>query len=358
RAAARRRAVLLCAENEPQDVRLIRPIAVNGHGMNAIWNDDFHHTAVVRLTRHNEAYYSDFTGTSSELITAVKSAFLYQGQYSNWQRQPRGTPTRGLSAERFIHFLQNHDQIANSATGTRIDRLTSPGRLRAMTALWLLSPQTPLFFQGQEFGASSPFLFFADHTGEMARQVAAGRAKFLSQFPSVALPEVQQSLADPSRLETFERCRPDFSERRTHAESYRLHQDLLRLRRDDPVFRRQRSDLLDAAVLGPDGLVVRYFGGAGDDRLLIVNFGVDLKLSPAPEPLLAPPCDRSWRLLWTSNSLEYGGPGPLLPVSDKNWLIPGECASVLIAVPERDHSESPASQQLNNAVRHPDQAET
>jgi maltooligosyltrehalose trehalohydrolase len=341
RAAAEPRSIFLTAENEPQDVRMVRPAAEGGHAMDAVWNDDFHHAALVRLTGHNEAYYSDYRGSAAEFVAAVKRAFLYQGQRSNWQKKPRGTLTTGLPATAFVHFLQNHDQVANSAAGARVGQMTSPGRLRAMTALWLLSPQTPLFFQGQEFASSSPFLFFADHEDDQARQVASGRGKFLSQFPSLKSEAAQRALPDPAERRNFERCRLDFSERQSHGPIYRLHQDLLRLRRDDPVFRRQRSDLLDAAPLGPDGLVVRYFEDQGCDRLLVVNFGIDLHQTPCPEPLLALPRERSWQLLWSSNRFEYGGFGPLNPVTDEGWLVPGESAAVLIAAPREKSAEAP-----------------
>jgi maltooligosyltrehalose trehalohydrolase len=333
RAAAHSRSLFISAENEPQDVRMVYTVAKGGHAMDAVWNDDFHHSAMVRLTGHNEAYYSDYTGSTSELVAAIKRGFLYQGQRSTWQKKPRGTSTTGLPASAFIHFLQNHDQIANSGAGARVDRLTSAGRLRAMTALWLLSPQTPLFFQGQEFAASSPFLYFADQTGDQARSVIEGRAKFLSQFPSLKLPDMQRTLPDPTDRRNFERCRLDLTERQSHAPIYRLHHDLLQLRRDDPVFRRQRGDLLDAASLGPDALVVRYFEEEAGDRLLIVNFGIDLNLIPAAEPLLALPRDREWQLSWNSNRPEYGGPGPVSPITDGGWMIPGESASVLTSVP-------------------------
>lgn len=339
RQAAGHRSLFITAENEPQHVRMVEPVARGGHAMDAVWNDDFHHAATVRLTGHNEAYYSDYVGSPAEFSAAVKRGFLYQGQRSSWQKKPRGTQTTGLPAAAFVSFLQNHDQVANSAAGVRIDGLTSPGRLRAMTALWLLSPQTPLFFQGQEFAASSPFLFFADHTGELARQVVAGRASFLSQFPSLNRPEIQAALPDPADPRNFERCRLDLSERQSHGQSYRLHQDLLRLRRDDPVFRRQRADLLDAAALSADTLIVRYFEEQGCDRLLVVNFGLDLKLTPSPEPLLGLPPERTWQMLWSSNRVEYGGCGAVSPLTDQGWLIPGESAAVLIARPCESSTE-------------------
>src|SRR5207249_2927542 len=107
--------------------------------------------------------------------------------------------------------------------------------------------------------ASAPFLFFADFTGDLAGQVARGRAQFLSQFPSIATPEAQSRLRNPTDRSTFEACRLDLSERQKHAGWYALHRDLLRLRREDPTFRRQRFDLLDCAALGQDALVIRYF---------------------------------------------------------------------------------------------------
>ncbi len=340
-AAARRaagdRRLFLVAENEPQNVRMIDSPPNGGHGLDAVWNDDFHHSAMVRLTGHSEAYYSDYLGTPSEFVAAAKRGFLYQGQFSRWQHKPRGTPTAGFPAAAFVTFLQNHDQVANSATGERIDRLTSPGRLRAMTALWLLAPQTPMFFQGQEFAASSPFFYFADNTPDQARCVAQGRAEFLKQFPSIAALEEQSiPLPDPADRATFERCKLDMHERHTHQPHYALHVDLLRLRREQVVFQRQQAEKLDGALLGADGFLLRYFGDHGHDVLLIVNFGTDLLFSPVPEPLLAPPRNLFWRLLWNSNDRKYGGTGvPPLEV-ETGWRIPGEVAVVLEAAANAD----------------------
>jgi maltooligosyltrehalose trehalohydrolase len=332
RETAGSRQVLIVAENEPQHVRMLRPRSAGGHGMDAAWNDDFHHSATVNLTGHNEAYYSDYLGSVAELLAAAKRGFLYQGQRSQWQKQTRGTPTVGLPATAFVNFLQNHDQIASSGLGERIDKLTSPGRLRAMTALWLLLPQTPMFFQGQEFAASSPFLYFADTSGEQARRVAAGREEFLSQFPSLATTEARGRLAPPHERATFECCRLDFSERQSHAAVYALHRDLLRLRREDPLFSRQNAELLDGAPLSHDCLAIRYFEESGGDRLLVVNFGRDWRFSPLPEPLLASPAGRAWKLIWSSNQAEYGGTGTPEFETDEGWRIPGEVTIVLAAV--------------------------
>jgi len=208
-----------------------------------------------------------------------------------------------------VTFLQNHDQIANSGLGLRCHALTSPGLLRALTALLLLGPGTPMLFQGQEFAASSPFFYFADFAGDLARLTAEGRATSLSQFPSLAQPEMQAWLVDPAALETFLRSKLDLTERQRHAGMYALHRDLLRLRREEPVFRAQRRGGLDGAVLAPEALVLRFFGTHHDDRLLVVNLGRDLHLTPAPEPLLAPPAGQRWQTQWSSEDPRYGGVG-------------------------------------------------
>ena len=333
RSAAAGRVLFLVAENETQDVCTIRPAENGGHGMDAVWNDDFHHSTRVRLSGHNEAYYSDYLGSPAELLAALKWGFLYQGQHSPWQKKPRGTPSRGFPGPAFVTFLQNHDQVANSGFGQRVDSEASPGCWRAMTTLWLLAPQTPMFFQGQEFASSAPFIFFADNSGEQAEQVARGRAKFLSQFPSLATPGAQERLASPHERSTFERCKLNFSERQSHREIYAMHIDLLCLRRDDPVFNRQRADLLDGSPLSPDALVVRFFSGDFGDRLLLVNFGRDLILAPAPQPLLAPPSECHWEILWGSERAEYRGRGVVPIETEGIWRVPGEAAVVLRAAP-------------------------
>jgi maltooligosyltrehalose trehalohydrolase len=235
------RSTLVIAENEPQQTCLLRPPARGGYGIDAVWNDDFHHAACVAVTGRHEAYYSDYRGTPQELLSALKRGYLYQGQRSAWQKKRRGSPADGIEPARFVAYLQNHDQVANSARGERLHKLTSPARYRAITALLLLAPATPMLFQGQEFAASSPFLYFADHRPELARSVRRGRAEFLDQFPSIATPEIRTRLADPASPETFAASVLDHSERTRHPEAYALHADLLRLRRDDGVLRGQEG---------------------------------------------------------------------------------------------------------------------
>ncbi len=330
REAGGARSTWLVAENEPQQTSLARPADQGGYGLDALWNDDWHHTAIVALTGRSEAYYTDYCGSPQELISAAKYGYLYQGQRYTWQKQRRGTAGLGLPATAFIDFLQNHDQVANSARGERCHLLSHPGVFRAMTALLLLGPATPMLFQGQEFCASGPFLFFADHKEELARAVRRGREEFLAQFPSVAQPATREGIPDPAARETFERCKLDWSERASHAHCFALHEDLLRLRREDPVFRVQGAGGIDGAVLGPSAFVLRFFAPEQGDRLLVVNLGKDLELAPAPEPLLGPPEGGRWETVWDSEQPKYGGSGaPPAEDEEGGWRLPGYAAVVL-----------------------------
>src|SRR5207237_9699658 len=119
------RATYLVAENEPQHARLVRPVKASGYGIDAVWNDDFHHTAMVACTGHAEAYYSDYRGTPQEFISALKWGSLYQGQWYRWPSKQRGTPALDLEPSHFVTFLQNHDQVANSLRGQRLHQVTS-----------------------------------------------------------------------------------------------------------------------------------------------------------------------------------------------------------------------------------------
>lgn len=323
------RSILLIAEDESQDSVRIRNPNIGGHGLDAQWNDDFHHSAVVALTGRSEAYYSDFLGTPQELLSAVKWGFLFQGQYSSWQKKRRGTPTFGIPAWALITFLENHDQVSNSARGDRLRMLTSPAQYKAMAALWLLAPGTPMFFQGQEFGASNPFLYFADHTEHLARLVQNGRREFLAQFRSIAHPDLSSSLPDPSAPETFVASRLNLAERHRNPEVLALHRDLLRLRREDSVFRSQDRDRIHGAVIGVEAFVLRYFGEGDDCRLVVINLGRDVFPNPTSEPLMAPPPGQRWEVLWYSEHPTYGGCGAPPFESDSNWRIPGRATIVL-----------------------------
>jgi maltooligosyltrehalose trehalohydrolase len=324
-------------ENEPQLAKMVRPVERGGYGLDGLWNDDFHHSAMAALTGRNEAYYTDHLGNPQEFLAAAKYGYLFQGQRYSWQEQRRGTPAFDLAPWRFVNFIQNHDQIANSGRGLRCRELTSPGRYKAMTAVMLLFPGTPMLFMGQEFAAGSPFHYFADHVPDLAKLVQAGRTEFMTQFRSLDRPDLGAGLPKPHAKETFDRCKLDFADRTRNAAQYQLHKDLLKLRKDDPAFHSHDKRSVDGAVLGPQAFVIRFFGDTEDrtaDRLLLVNFGRDLHLDQTPEPLLAPPEGQGWDVTWTSEAVAYGGDGIAPPETIGGWRLTGESATVLAPVKE------------------------
>jgi len=301
-----------------------------GWGTDGLYNDDFHHSCRVAATGQNEAYYRDFTGSPQELMSSLRHGHLFQGQWNPRQGRIRGVPTGKIPAEHFIHFLQNHDQVANSARGLRTHLLTSPGRHRALTALLLLGPQTPMLFFGQEFGASNPFLYFADHEPDLAELVSTGRLEFMKQFPRIKAWKGEHELSSPADERTFLECKLDWSECDPLSPMMRLHRDLLALRREDTVFARQDRQAIQGALIGPEAFLLRWFSDEDDDRLMYFNLGRDFDWQPTAEPLIAPPPTKQWELIWSSDDPQYGGMGT--PNFDnKNWPVPGHAAVVFRA---------------------------
>ncbi|MDQ3034047.1 MAG: malto-oligosyltrehalose trehalohydrolase [Myxococcota bacterium] len=337
REAAGARTTIVVGENEPQDVQAITAPERGGHGLDALWNDDFHHSITVALTGRCEAYYLDYCGSPQELVSAAKYGFLYQGQRYHWQSQRRGTPALDVGPRRLVAYLEDHDQVANSCDGRRLHQLTSPSRHRAATALLLLGPATPMLFQGEEFLSSAPFLYFADHHEGLAPLVRVGRAEFMGQFPSVALPEVKARLHDPADPSAFERSKLDHAERDQpqNAAHLAMTRALLSMRRDDPVLGGAARRAIDGAVVGERAFVLRYFGrGDHDDRLLVVNLGRCQHLRSVAEPLFAPPLGMRWRNAFASEDPAWGGRGCVPVEQDDGLHLTAECTVVLVPEPD------------------------
>jgi maltooligosyltrehalose trehalohydrolase len=321
--ATTERRLWFVAENEPQDSRLVRDPAAGGHFGDALWNDDFHHSALVAATGQRDAYYTDYEGTAQELVSAAKYGYLYQGQYYSWQKKGRGSYALDLPPRSFVCFLENHDQVANSLHGRRLHQMTSPGRFRALSALLLLGPWIPMLFQGQEWGSATPFLYFADMPEPLRTSVSEGRREFLQQFPGTR--EWPAFVADPSDPATFERAR---LEPTTETDTLRLYRDLIRLRHQDTVLR--APGRLDGAVLGDRAFVLRCSRGEPTaDRLLIVNLGPTLRRPFVAEPLVAPPPGMAWRRVWDSERADYGGNGLGELNVVEGFRVAGECAVLL-----------------------------
>ena len=222
----------LIPESDLNDPRLLWPREHGGFGLDAQWSDDFHHALHTVLTGESKGYYSDF-GALSDLAKALKQAFVYDGCFSKHRRRPHGRPPEGLSGQQFLAYLQNHDQVGNRADGKRSSGLMSPGLLKVGAAIVLMSPFVPMLFQGEEWGASTPFFYFTDYTEPaLAKNVREGRCREFAAFGWKP-----EETADPQAYETFERSKLDWAEcsRSAHASMLEWHRRLIQLRRAMPA---------------------------------------------------------------------------------------------------------------------------
>lgn len=235
------RHLVVIPESDLNDPRLLWSRERGGFGLDAQWSDDFHHALHTVLTGERDGYYRDF-GTLGDLAQALRQAFVYDGRYSAHRRRRHGRAPTGLSGHRFLGYLQNHDQVGNRARGERLSQLVSPGRLKIGAALVLTSPFVPMLFQGEEWGASTPFQYFTDHQEpELAQAVREGRR---SEF--AAFGWKPEEVPDPQAPETFERSKLQWAElsRPPHAEMLEWHRQLIRLRRAEPVLSDGRLELV------------------------------------------------------------------------------------------------------------------
>ena len=249
---------------------------------NAQWADDFHHAFHVQLTGEKDGYYSDYADPVTRHIgRCLAEGFAYQGEPSPFRDgKPRGEPSAELPPAAFVTFLQNHDQIGNRALGERLGALTRPERLRAATVAWLLAPARPMLFMGEEFAASSPFLFFCDFGPELAEAVTSGRRREFARFEQFSSREMQERIPDPNHPDTFERSRLDWQclKDPAHATWLELYRTLLSLRSKHIVPRLSdtRGHSGRYTVIADGALLVRW--GLGDRSELELR----LNLSDAP----------------------------------------------------------------------------
>jgi maltooligosyltrehalose trehalohydrolase len=222
------REFVLIAESDLNDPRLVRPVQRGGLGLDAQWSDDFHHAIHAYFTRETGGYYRDFRGLA-DIASALADGFVYCGRYSVFRRRRHGREPIGVGPDQFVVFSQNHDQVGNRAQGERLSMLLGVPALKAIASMTLLSPFVPLLFQGEEWGAKTPFLYFTDHQdAELGRLVSEGRAREFQAF------RWQGEVPNPQAPETFERSRLDWSEpaRAPHAELLEWYRRLIALRRE------------------------------------------------------------------------------------------------------------------------------
>jgi maltooligosyltrehalose trehalohydrolase len=295
RTAVRDRRVLIIAEDSRNLVHMVQPEAQGGWGLDAVWADDLHHQYRVGLAGDRDGYYADFSGSVEDLARTIRDGWFFQGQVSRHWRGPRGTDPTAAPPRRFVVCLQNHDQVGNRALGERLHHQVDLAVWRAASALLLLSPETPLLFMGQEWAATSPFLFFTDHEPELGRLVTEGRRKEFADFEAFTDPAARAHIPDPQAEETFRRSRLEWDEvtEEPHAGLRRLYRTLIALRRKARLGALER-DQYRVAALGGQGVALRLQPGAR-----------------AGEPLLVVACLRSPGLVDLSaaaGELGLGGP--------------------------------------------------
>jgi maltooligosyltrehalose trehalohydrolase len=218
----------LIAEDHRNLNHLLLPVARGGYGLDGVWSDDYHHQLRRILAGDRDGYFEDFTDLTRDLATTIRQGWLFAGRYANYFGEVRGTDPTGIPLSRFVHFLQNHDQVGNRPQGGRITDAVSWAAYRAASALLLFAPEPPLIFMGQEWGARTPFCYFTDHGPALGQRVREGRQKEFQRFAGF-----RDGIPDPQSPATFERSRLDWSEQRRapHGGILRLYRDLLALRR-------------------------------------------------------------------------------------------------------------------------------
>jgi maltooligosyltrehalose trehalohydrolase len=256
-AASTGRELVLIAESDANDPRLVTRPAAGGYGLTAQWSDDFHHAVHAAVTGERQGYYCDF-GSMAALAKTLTSVFFHDGSWSEFRGRSHGRPARGIEADRFIGFLQDHDQIGNRATGDRISMSVSADLLRVAAGLVLTGPFTPMLFMGEEWGARTPWQYFTDHQdAALGRRVAQGRRAEFAAHGWAA-----EDVPDPQDRATFERSRLDWSEA-----SAPEHRAMLAWYRELIALRRSRPELADPAL---DQLRVDYDEAA---RWLVLRRG-------------------------------------------------------------------------------------
>jgi maltooligosyltrehalose trehalohydrolase len=326
RAAAAPRSVILCAETYENDVRYVGAVEDGGFGFDGVWADDFHHVSHVLVTGERQGYYAAYAGSVEELARTINRGWLFEDRRSS-PPPARGTVATGVAARSFVYALQNHDQAGNRAFGERLSQPIAIDEYRALSALQLLLPYTPLLFMGQEFAASTPFLYFTDHHAELGRLVTEGRRREFADLPALADPEQRERIPDPQSLQTFLDSKLDLTERTRGAgrDIYALYRELLSLRRTDPVLRSQDRERMRAHAVYRDVLLVHSWHGQAQ-RLVAVNFGDGIESSATALGAPGDVSGRTWLVRLSTDERRFGGSGRDARFSAEDIRIPGRTA--------------------------------
>lgn len=296
----------IIAEDERNLAKLMSPLDAGGYDMNAVWADDFHHSVDVSLIE-GSMYTGTFEGKLRELANALRNGWVYPPPWPSGK--PRyNTACAHLPPERFVFCISNHDQCGNRAFGERINHFITPESYRAASLLLALVPYTPLLFMGQEWGASTPFLYFTDHHEELGRLVSEGRLKDLQKFAIFAKELQEKDFPSPQARETFEQSKLRWQEASEggHAGCLRLYREALQLRREHAAFRPRDREQMEVAELVCEVLGIRV----RDDReqwLLLCDLSGGHRGNVHAEPFCLLEQTHRWKPVLSSNASQFGG---------------------------------------------------
>jgi maltooligosyltrehalose trehalohydrolase len=298
-------ALVIC-EDPRNERELLLSREQGGYGCDAVWADDFHHVVRVQMTEENEGYMGYFEGSMEELLKTVREGWLFTGGLQK-DGIPRGTTGADIEPEHFVHCISNHDQVGNRAFGERLNQMISPAAYRAASAFLLTEPYTPMFFMGQEWASSSPFLYFTDHHDELGKGVTEGRRKEFAQFSDFQDPVKRARIPDPQKITTFTNSKLNWSEleRSPHLETLHLYRDFLSFRQANLTDRHRGH--WQADQVASKTIAIRYRRKDAGDILVIVQLLVNDTVLELGNQLLGPTKGRRWQLVMSSNQPIYGG---------------------------------------------------
>lgn len=323
-----KRRVYLIGESAANDARLIRDVSAGGYGLDAQWNDDFHHAVHVLLTGEKTGYYQDY-GKFRQLVKAFEEGFIYSGEYSAYRRRRHGTSSADIPARRFIVFSQNHDQVGNRAQGDRLNGLVSFEKLKLAAALYLLSPFVPLVFMGEEYGETAPFPYFTSHSeSALIEAVRKGRREEFAAF------RWRGEIPDPQAEATFESAR--LNHRLRHEGQHRIllayYQELIRLRREVPALRNLDKKAMKVAGDEKEKILLLHRWRDESEGVIIYNCG------EGESAVRLPVLEGRWRKRFDSAEVVWGGEGSSTPetlLSRGEFIIQVKPASALLFVKEK-----------------------
>ncbi len=293
------RRVHVIAESSLNDVRTVNPVERGGHGLDAQWNDDFHHALHTLLTGERDGYYADF-GEFSHLTKAFAEGFVYTGEYSRFRRRRHGTPSAAVPSEQLVVFSQNHDQVGNRRCGDRLTQNLSQEQLKLVAGTVLLSPYIPLLFMGEEYGEPAPFPYFTHHGDpQLVAAVRQGRQEEFTSF------SWQGDIPDPQARSTFLAAKidPELHRQGTHRYLFAFYRQLLRLRREIPALGRKSRGKMTVDEFAAEKVLVVRRGIRREEVLCFFHFGdgqCTVSLPPLPSP---------FGKILDSTVAEWGGEG-------------------------------------------------